>query len=333
MDSSLHTNLPERLGAITVKELRQSLRRTSFIYPFIFIHIFATTSILVEFQLGSNHLSSGNPAVLQWEGDKVGYFWWIAMSVCGLLMPLAGFFLMPQETDEGNHELLLLASLSRWQIVFEKFLMLWGLSLLTFVSLLPYIIIRYFIGGIEWLHELANSGTVLAVAAIIAAASLAASGFKHMAAKASVFILFLFCTLLGGGIGMIGPAMVMDLAKTSRWLVPSAIFYHLCAVVMVSSFCFIGLLVARSRLRLAVMNFEVKPSSLILIMLGVAPFIIGAIAACTCGFGSILGVLLIAYLAWNTDRTPKAPKSFPAPAPNIPLASTNPNPGILYPDQ
>jgi hypothetical protein len=37
-----------------------------------------------------------------------------------------------------------------------------------------------------------------------------------------------------------------------------------------------------------------------------------------CGFGSIAGVLLLTYLAWNSDRTPKAPKWMPPPPPNIP---------------
>ena len=55
-------------------------------------------------------------------------------------MPLAGLFLMPQGIEEGNHEMLLLTSLNRWQIVFGKFLTLWLLSQLTLTSLLPYII-------------------------------------------------------------------------------------------------------------------------------------------------------------------------------------------------
>ena len=65
------------------------------------------------------------------------------MSVCGILMPLAGLFLMPQGIEEGNHEMLLLTSLNRWQIVFGKFLTLWLLSQLTLTSLLPYIIIGH----------------------------------------------------------------------------------------------------------------------------------------------------------------------------------------------
>lgn len=317
MAISEQNDLPERFGPMTVKELRQSLRRTSFVYPFICIHIFATIAIYVEFQLNIG-AGSGIPAVLAWDPEKVGPFWWVAMSVCGVLMPLAGFFLMPQEIEEGNHELLLLTSLNRWQVVAGKFLMLWGLSALTFTSLLPYVIIRYFIGGIEWGSELAAAGSVLAVAAVVAAGSIAASGFTSLAAKLGVFVLYMFSALGGGGAGMIGGGMTLGMSATSKWSWLGNVFYHFSVVAVVLCYCVIGLLVARSRLRLALMSFELKPSSVLLIIMGLAPFIVGMVAAFTCGFGSIAGVLLLTYLAWNSDRTPKAPKWMPPPPPNIP---------------
>lgn len=314
---SEQNDLPERFGPMIVKELRQSLRRTSFVYPFICIHIFATIAIYAEFQLNIG-AGSGLSAVLAWDPDKVGPFWWVAMTVCGLLMPLAGFFLMPQEIEEGNHELLLLTALNRWQVVAGKFLMLWGLSALTFTSLLPYVIIRYFIGGIEWGSEIAAAGSVLAAAAVVAAGSIAASGFPSLAAKLGVFVLYIFSALGGGGAGMIGGGMTLGMSSTSKWSWLGSLFYHISALAVVLCYCVIGLLVARSRLRLAMMNFELKPSSLLLIIMGLAPFIVGMVAAFTCGFGSLAGVLLLTYLAWNSDRTPKAPKWLPPPPPNIP---------------
>lgn len=317
MAISEQNDLPERFGPMTVKELRQSLRRTSFVYPFICVHIFATIAIYAEFQLKVG-TGAGVYAVLAWDPENVGPFWWVAMTVCGILMPLAGFFLMPQEIEEGNHELLLLTALNRWQVVAGKFLMLWGLSALTFTSLLPYVIIRYFIGGIEWGSELAAAGSVLAAAAVVAAGSIAASGFSTIASKLGVFVLYAFSALGGGGAGLIGGGMTLGMSATSKWSWLGNIFYHLSVIIVVLCYCVIGLLVARSRLRLAMMSFELKPSSVLLIIMGLAPFIVGMVAACTCGFGSIAGVLLLTYLAWNSDRTPKAPKWMPPPPPNIP---------------
>lgn len=303
---------------MTTKELRQSLRRSSFVFPFLGIHLFATAAIVAEFQLDLSQ--PGDVAgMLIWDPDRIGPFWWVAMIICGILMPMAGFLLMPQEIDEGNHEVLLLTKLSRWQIVFGKFMTLWGLSILTFASLLPYIIIRYFIGGIEWFHELANAGTVISSAAVVSAAALAASGFGHLAARLGVFILFLLSAGTGGGLSLIGGIIWMNAASTSKWAIPSQIFYHLCAITAVACYAVLGMIVARSRLRLATMNFELKPSAIILIIVGLAPFVIGMVATMTCGFGSIAGVLLLTFLAWKSDITPKAPKTMPPPPPNIPI--------------
>lgn len=318
MAKSEHIELPERFGPMIVKELRQSLRRTSFVYPFICIHIFATIAIFAEFTMSIGFHSSSNPAVLRWKPDEIGPFWWVAMAVCGVLMPLAGFFLMPQEIEDGNHELLLLTKLTRWQIVSGKFFMLWGLSCLTFVSLLPYVVIRYFIGGIEWFGELVNAGSVLSAAAILSAGTIAASGFKTLASKFGVFLLFLFSALGGGGAGMIGGFLTISASESSEWAWLGIVFYHFCVLCVIACYAMLGMLIARSRLRLAIMNFELKPSSVLLIMLGLAPFIIGMAAAFTCGFGSVAGVLLLTFLAWNSDLTPKAPKWLPPPPPNVP---------------
>ena len=303
---------------MTVKELRQGLRRSSFVYPFLGIHLLATIAIFFEFQLGIVSSDAGTTAVLFWNPDRITPFWWVAMGVCGLLMPFAGLFLMPQEIEEGNHEILLLTKLSRAQIVLGKFFTLLGLSLLTLVSLLPYVIIRYFIGGVEWLDELAKGGTVFCTAAIVSASAIAASGFRHLAAKICVFTLMIFSAASGGGLSMIGPIMLLNIAAGSKWAIAAYVFHHVCVFLMVASYAILGLMVARSRLRLATMNFEMKPTSVLLIVIGLSPFMIGMAAAFTIGFGSILGVLLLVFLAWNSDRTPKAPKWLPAPAANIP---------------
>jgi hypothetical protein len=127
---------------------------------------------------------------------------------------------------------------------------------------------------------------------------------------------------------MIGGAMTLNMGATTKWSWLGNVFYHFSVIAVVVCYCVIGLLVARSRLRLAMISFELKPSSVLLIIMGLAPFIVGMVAAFTCGFGSIAGVLLLTYLAWNSDRTPKAPKWMPPPPPNIPEPVV---PGVITP--
>lgn len=129
---------------MTAKELRQSLRRGSFVYPFLAIQLFAVVAMAAEFQLGHAAESSQYTGVLNlsllWTS---GPFWMVVSAICLLVMPLGGLVLMGQELEEGNHELLLLTKLDRWKVVIGKFITLWGLCALTFVSLLPYVVVRY----------------------------------------------------------------------------------------------------------------------------------------------------------------------------------------------
>jgi hypothetical protein len=79
------------------------------------------------------------------------------------------------------------------------------------------------------------------------------------------------------------------------------ILYHITAAVAVLSYTLAGLALARSRLRLAVMAYEVKPSTLFLALLGFAPFLMGMITALTAGLGGVGGLLLMAVAAATMD--------------------------------
>ena len=129
-------DLPEGLGPMTVKELRQGLRRGMFIYPFIGIHLLAVVAMAVEFKMQEVEKFTEFAGVLNLllflpGGMFSGVFWAVTGAVCLLFMPLGGLALMGQELEKGNHELLLMTPLSRWKVVRGKFLALWGLCLPT----------------------------------------------------------------------------------------------------------------------------------------------------------------------------------------------------------
>ena len=172
---------------MTAKELRQSLRRGSFVYPFLGIQFLAVCAMAAEFQMGHAAVSSEYEGMLNlWLLWNSGPFWMVVSAICLFLMPLSGVILMGQELEEGNHELLLLTKLDRWKIVFGKFITLWGLCALTFVSLLPYVVVRYMVGGIEWWHEAACATTILGGSAMISAGAIGASAFQGMGGRPAV---------------------------------------------------------------------------------------------------------------------------------------------------
>ena len=291
-------DIPEWLDPMTAKELRQSLRRGSFVYPFLAIQVLAVATTMLGFQ--------GNTAA----------FWWVAAGICLVLMPMAGLSLMGQELEERNHELLLLTHLDRWRVVRGKFISLWGLCVLTFISLLPYAVVRYLVGGVEWKQEAALAAIVMGGSAIMSAGAIGASAFRRTAAKLGVMVLFLGATAVGFGI----PLAVSAGVNGSGWFF---CFTALCGIVCYSV---MGLSLARSKLRLSFLDYEANPTRLILALLVFSPFVTGIITAASAGYGGWFGLLGIALGAAKIDATPKSPRWIPPPPPNMPKPWRKGNP-------
>ena len=284
---------------MTAKELRQSLRRGSFVLPFLAIQVLALAAMIVEFRTGHAAASSEFTGMLNpWLLLSSGPFWMVVGVICMGLMPLGGLVLMGQELEEGNHELLLLTKLNRWKIVFGKFATLWGLSVITFVSLLPYVVVRYLVGGIEWWHEAACAGTVLGGSAMIGAGAIGASAFRGIGARITMMVVFLASMTAGCGVPLMASANQTH---------GCGVLYHLTALAAMACYTLVGLALARSRLRLAVLAYEVKPGGMLIGLLVFAPFVIGIVTAFTVGFGGILGLLVMALVACRLDVTSRQP--------------------------
>jgi len=295
---------------MTTKELRQNMRRGSFVIPFLLIQLLAVLATIFEFQRGKVFRIDDGVGMLNFMllGSS-GPFWAIVGAVCVVIMPLGGIILMGQELEEGNHELLLLTKLGRWKIVIGKFLTLWGLCTLTFVSLLPFVVVRYVLGEVEWWYELACSGTVVGGSALVCAGVIGASAFKTIAGRIGMLLLFLFSMVVGCGI---------PLAVCAAFTKGCGILYHITAVCAVICYVATGLALARSRLRLVVLAYEVKPSGMVIALLVCMPFAIGMVTAITVGFGGSVALLGMALVAWRLDISPKAPKWVKPPVANTP---------------
>ena len=316
-------DLPKRLGPMTVKELRQGMRRGSFVYPFLAIHLLAIVAMGVEFQMSeveesTVHIGAMNLMLFIPGSDFFsGPFWAVVGVVCLLLMPLGGLVLMGQELDAGNHELLLMTPLSRWKVVRGKFLALWGLCMITFASLLPYMIVRYLIGGIDPLRNILMAVTVVCFSAVVAAGGIGASAFLGIASRIATLFLFLGSFIASLSI----VAWASAAASEEAGLSPAGIVYHFNALSAVFCFTVIGLALARSRIRLVVHHYEVKPSWMIIGLLFFTPFVAGMATAFTIGFAGGLGLIGMGLVAWFADASPKAPKWVQAPLPNVPGAA------------
>ncbi len=308
-------DLPERLGPMTVKELRQGMRRGMFVYPFLAIHLLAVVAMAVEFQMKEVESYTEYAGIMNlflfipghpWFS---GPFWGVTGAICLVLMPLGGLALMGQELEEGNHELLLMTPLSRWKVVRGKFLAMWGLCLLTFVSLLPYMIVRYLNGGMDTWRNIAMAITVVLFSATIVAGAIGASSFPGIAARIGTLCLFLGSML--ASLGMVGSAAA---GQTDT----AGVIYTLNVLPVVFCYTVFGLALARSRIRLVVHHYEVKPSWMIIGLLFFTPFVVGMATAMTWFYAGGLGLVGMGLVGWYADVSPKAPKWVVAPAPNMP---------------
>ena len=181
--------------------------------------------------------------------------------------------------------------------------------MVTFVSLLPYLIVRYFIGGIDPWRNVAMGLSVVSFSAVMCAGAIGASVFKSYFHRIVMMVLFTFSMMLSWLAPMFSSFMISDAC---------GVFYHLNAVAFTVCYTLIGLAMARSGIRLVVTNYEVKPGVLIIGLLIFAPVFISIFTGMTFGFGGIVGVLGIACIAWNVDMTPKAPSWMAEPRSNVP---------------
>ncbi|WP_227021247.1 hypothetical protein [Oceaniferula marina] len=289
----------DRMGAMTVKELRQGLRRGMFIFPFIFIQLLAVMATAFEFHLGDVERYSEKTGVfnLALVMDS-GPFWMVAWAVCVVVMPLGGLLLMGQELEEGNHELLQMTGLNRWRVVRGKFLVIWGCCILTFLSLLPYLIVRYFIGGIDPWRNIILSLSLVFAAGLTSAGTLGASAFKGVSGKLGVMALYACSLLISGSMVLWASAFR---SGGCGWI------YHINALFLFVCYLLLGLGLARSRIRLVVHHYEVKPSWMVMGLLFFSPLVVGMSTAMTVGYGGFIGLIGISVLAWFTDISPKAP--------------------------
>lgn len=135
----------DKFSPMLVKELRQGLKGMGFMILFI-----AIQAILALLILGQSFFASY---------DNVGSSISTAIFVClGLatcvLQPLRGISAIGGEIKENTIDLMVITRLSAWRIVFGKWISLVSQSALIIIAVTPYLILRYFFGGMQLFGEL-----------------------------------------------------------------------------------------------------------------------------------------------------------------------------------
>ncbi|MGJ8633243.1 MAG: hypothetical protein ACSHX7_04925 [Luteolibacter sp.] len=139
------SDFPDRLSPMLVKELRQGLRTKSFIGVFLALQII----------LGIILLTAGASAASDNAGSTISaiIFTFFAIAVLGI-QPMRGINAISSEMKENTIDMMVLTRLSTWRIVSGKWFAIVSQSALILVTIIPYLILRYFFGGMNLLGEI-----------------------------------------------------------------------------------------------------------------------------------------------------------------------------------
>lgn len=218
--------------AVLVKEIRQGLKTKSFALTLVGQQTLMVITILF-YLLGvraGNDISFAN-----------GLFWFCLGVPLLAVMPARGFMSIHEERSTQTLELLFLTRLSARQIVVGKWTALFTQTLLIVVATLPYMVIRYFIGGIDISTDLSVTGWLTLASAVLIAVGIGFSAVETKAIRVLIvllavlsafpgfsFMMMMFAMRRGMGSGPIGvpkAGVIMSVIALSLLVGAYALFF------------------------------------------------------------------------------------------------------------
>lgn len=162
-------DFPAWLPAMLVRELRQGVQSGFFVWTFVGIQ----AAMFVLMAWAASVLGPESNRVVA--TDMARWFWLTMAGVIGIVLPLRGLVAVSGERIGNNLDLVRLSRLSATRIIVGKWLAIAGQGLLVATALLPYLVLRYFFGGVNVLGELEAFGWIAIVSLAVSAAALAVS--------------------------------------------------------------------------------------------------------------------------------------------------------------
>lgn len=158
----------ERLSPVLVKELRQGMRTKSFVGIFLGLQILLTVLLIA---IGIS--SGGDPD----SGSTIsGFIFSLFSFVLLIFQPLRGTNALHAEIKEHTIDMMVLTRLDAWGIVFGKWIAIAGQSALLLVTVFPYLLLRYFFGGMDLAIETIGFITIFLTSLALTAATIGLSG-------------------------------------------------------------------------------------------------------------------------------------------------------------
>jgi hypothetical protein len=170
----LLNDFSDRVSPMLVKELRQGMRTNLFTIAFILLQAFMVLCVLI---------GAATPGD---SGAVSGFFWFFVTVALVIVMPVRGFGALTSEIQLNTMDLIHLTELGAWRITFGKWAALAAQTLLLVCGILPYLVMRYFFGGVDLAAELLSLFWVVILSMMLTAATVGFSAFRSVLLRVTV---------------------------------------------------------------------------------------------------------------------------------------------------
>lgn len=221
--SSTVSDFPDWLSPILIKELRQGMRARVFGITFITVQALMITTVGIGLMMASY----GETA------QMTGVFFWLMIGLPVLIvLPFSGFKSINGEVTGHTLELIQLTHLNAWRIMWGKWLAIVAQVLLLMCAVLPYAVLRYFMGRVNIAGDLQGLGAMLLASVTLTAVMVGLSSLENRLARALIMVGFFF------GLQILSPLVIGLTASGGMVSLPSgfsllAFTVFSCAVIIV----------------------------------------------------------------------------------------------------
>lgn len=215
----------DKLSPMLVKELRQGMRARGFTMLFLIFQ-----GLLAFILLTAGSVSSMDNAGSFASGVIFTLFIFAAL----VIQPMRGANSLSAEVTANTIEMMALTRLTAWRIVFGKWIAIISQTALILITIIPYLILRYFFGGMVMLGEMVFLALIFLTSMSLTAVNVGLSGNKTKLFR--ILPLFFFIFLMN-----IGPRFLfrggfdsfMDYCTLSDWQSRAVIGSYVCFVTYI----------------------------------------------------------------------------------------------------
>lgn len=207
MATSPLTDFSDRLSPMLVKELRQGMRTNLFTSSFILLQVFMVFTVFI------GAAAEGDTSAIS------GFFWFFLITTLLVAMPIRGFNALTSELQLNTMDLIQLTRLSAWRITLGKWAALMSQTTLLVISILPYLVMRYFFGGIDLIYEFLILFFAFFASALLTALAVGFSAYRSTLLRGFILVaagIFFFSFIMGisvtralGAGGIFGSASII----------------------------------------------------------------------------------------------------------------------------